>query len=73
MISDPFDDPTEYRKIVKSLQYMSLTRPDISFLVNKLSRLMSERKVKQWMALKIKNTRVFVRHIDSGDPPSIGH
>jgi len=30
-------DSTEYRIIIGSLQYLSLTRPDISFAVNKLS------------------------------------
>ncbi|XP_010531643.1 PREDICTED: uncharacterized protein LOC104807900 [Tarenaya hassleriana] len=33
-------EPTEYRAIVGSLQYLSLTRPDISFAVNKLSQFM---------------------------------
>jgi hypothetical protein len=30
-------DPTEYRTVVGSLQYLSLTRPDISFAVNRMS------------------------------------
>ena len=30
-------DSSEFRRIIGSLQYISLTRPDISFAVNKLS------------------------------------
>jgi hypothetical protein len=33
---DPLPNPTEYRHIVGSLQYCTLTRPDISFSVNQL-------------------------------------
>ncbi|KAG7564506.1 Ribonuclease H-like superfamily [Arabidopsis suecica] len=33
-------DPTSYRATVGSLQYLSLTRPDISFAVNRLSQFM---------------------------------
>jgi histone deacetylase 1/2 len=34
--SPPFEDITQYRNIVGSLQYLTLTRPDISFSVNKV-------------------------------------
>lgn len=33
-------DSTEYRRIIGGLQYLSLTHPDISFAVNKLSQFM---------------------------------
>lgn len=31
-------DPTEFRTVVGSIQYLCLTRPDIAFAVNKLSQ-----------------------------------
>ena len=36
----PVVDATPYRKLVRSLQYLAFTRPDISFAVNKLSQFM---------------------------------
>ena len=33
-------DSTKFRRVIGSLQYLSLTRPDISFVVNKLSQFM---------------------------------
>ncbi|CAL9026369.1 unnamed protein product, partial [Prunus brigantina] len=33
----PLDNPTEYRSIVGGLQYLTWTRPDISFAVNQVS------------------------------------
>ena len=34
---DPFSDTTLYCSTVRALQYLSITRPDISFTMNKLS------------------------------------
>ncbi|KAJ9562385.1 LOW QUALITY PROTEIN: hypothetical protein OSB04_007545 [Centaurea solstitialis] len=45
-------DPTPYRKIVGSLQYLAFTRPDISFAVNRLSQFMHAPSQKHWQALK---------------------
>lgn len=61
MISSPslskFDgqssvDATHYRSIVGALQYVCLTRPDISFSVNKVSQYMQEPLDTHWKAVK---------------------
>jgi len=36
----PYSDPSNYRSVVRALQYLSLTRPDISFAVNKVCQFM---------------------------------
>ena len=36
----PSVDSIEYRRVIGALQYLSLTQPDISFVVNKLSQFM---------------------------------
>lgn len=45
-------DPTEYRKLVGSLQYLAFTRPDISYAVNKLSQFMHSPTDDHWNAVK---------------------
>lgn len=44
-------DPNEYRKLVGSLQY-TLTRPDISYAVNRLSQFMHRPTTEHFQALK---------------------
>lgn len=46
------DNPTEYRALVGSLQYLSLTRPDVAFTVNRLSQFMHRPTCAHWKALK---------------------
>lgn len=45
-------DPTEYRHVVGSLQYLAFTRPDISYTVNKLSQFMHAPTLEHWNAVK---------------------
>ncbi|KAK0605807.1 hypothetical protein LWI29_030936 [Acer saccharum] len=45
-------DATQYRQVVGSLQYLSLTRPDVSFAVNKLSQFMHRPTTTHWNAVK---------------------
>ncbi|GKV43628.1 hypothetical protein SLEP1_g50892 [Rubroshorea leprosula] len=50
--STPLSDGTNYRKIVGSLQYLSLTRPDLSFAVSRLSQFMHRPTDSHWQAMK---------------------
>jgi len=54
-------NPTEYRKVIGALQYLSLTQLDISFSVNKLSQFMHCPSIIHWTVTKrllryLKNT-----------------
>lgn len=44
--------PTDYRALVGSLQYLSLTRLDVAFAVNRLSQFMHKPTDLHWAALK---------------------
>ena len=45
-------DPATYRSIVGALQYATLTRPEISFSVNKVCQFMSQPQEEHWAAVK---------------------
>jgi hypothetical protein len=49
---DSFYDPHLYNNVVGSLQYLSLTRPDVSFAVNKVCQFMHNPTVHHWSAVK---------------------
>ncbi|XP_043710459.1 uncharacterized mitochondrial protein AtMg00810-like [Telopea speciosissima] len=48
----PLTDPSEYRSIVGALQYVTLTRPDISFAVNKVCQFMAVPTDEHWLVVK---------------------
>lgn len=43
---------TEYRSVVSTLQYLSMTRPDIAFTVEKLAQFMNSPTSGHWSAIK---------------------
>ncbi|XP_031272666.1 secreted RxLR effector protein 161-like [Pistacia vera] len=50
--SDLFKQPSLYRSTIGALQYLTLTRHDLSFPVNKLSQFLSAPTTLQWQACK---------------------
>ncbi|KAJ4790150.1 polyprotein [Rhynchospora pubera] len=50
--SELFEDPQLYRSAVGALQYATLTRPDISFAVNKCAQFMHNPTNNHWIAVK---------------------
>ena len=52
LTNTPPCDASNYRSVVGSLQYLSFTRPDISFAVNKLAQFMQSPEEAHWNALK---------------------
>lgn len=51
--STPFSDSSLYRSVVGSLQYLSFTRPDISFAVNRVCQYMQNPHDHHWQAVKL--------------------
>lgn len=53
-VGDPLgpEDATKYRSIVGALQYLKLTRPDISFSVNKVCQYLHAPTTLHWPAVK---------------------
>ncbi|KAL3830766.1 hypothetical protein ACJIZ3_019568 [Penstemon smallii] len=50
--SPNFEDPTLYRSVVGSLQYLLFTRPDLAFSVNKVCQYMHSPRVSHWQCVK---------------------
>ncbi|KAI3786846.1 hypothetical protein L1987_40862 [Smallanthus sonchifolius] len=48
----PLPSPTEYRAFIEALHYLSLTRPDVAFTANRLSKFMHTPTNLHWAALK---------------------
>lgn len=47
-----FDDPVKYRQLVGALQYVTLSRPDITYAVNKVCQFMHSPTTNHWSAVK---------------------
>ena len=47
-----FEDAIEYRQLVGSLNYLTTTKPDISFVIGILSRFMQKPCEEHWSAAK---------------------
>ena len=54
---EPLTDPTPYRRLIGRLVYLCITRPDITFAVNKLSQFLSKPCTER------KSPQVFERHL----------
>lgn len=52
MDGSPSVDPTPYRKLVGSLQYLAFTRPNVSFAINHLAQFMHAPTQTHWQAFK---------------------
>jgi len=50
--SDTFSDPSLYKSVVGSLQYATITRPEIAYSVNKVCQLMSNPLESHWVVVK---------------------
>ncbi|XP_019171113.1 PREDICTED: uncharacterized protein LOC109166680 [Ipomoea nil] len=47
-----FDNPTQYRRLAGALQYLTITRPDLSYSVNRLYQFMHSPTDEHWGLLK---------------------
>ncbi|XP_031103191.1 uncharacterized protein LOC116006835 [Ipomoea triloba] len=59
-----FDNLTQYRRIVGALQYLTITRPDLSYAVNRLCQFMHSPTAEHWCLLKrvlryVKGTQLY--------------
>lgn len=52
LMGEKLSDATCYRQVIGTLQYMTLTRPDIAFSVNKLAQFMHSPTILHWQAVK---------------------
>jgi len=45
-----FNDPRRYRRLIEKLIYLTVTTPDITFVVEVLSRFMHQLRETHWLA-----------------------
>ncbi|XP_015948694.1 uncharacterized mitochondrial protein AtMg00810-like [Arachis duranensis] len=50
--SECFEDPKLFRSVVGTLQYVTITRPDLRFAVQKVSQFMHSPLLAHWKAVK---------------------
>ncbi|PKU72953.1 Retrovirus-related Pol polyprotein from transposon TNT 1-94 [Dendrobium catenatum] len=50
--NQPFTDPSLYRRLAGSLQYLTITRPDIAFATNRVCQQMQQPSVQDFQALQ---------------------
>lgn len=72
----PFHDPTMYRSLAGALQYLTFTRPDISYAVQQVCMHMHAPTTNHWNALKriiryIKGTSSLGLSLGSASSPSL--
>lgn len=68
----PPTNAKEYRQVIGALQYLTNTRPDISFAVNRLAQFMHLPSIKHWQAAKcllryLKQTITLGLHINPSE------
>ncbi|XP_019166951.1 PREDICTED: uncharacterized protein LOC109162722 [Ipomoea nil] len=50
--TDPYENPTQYRRLARALQYLTITRPDLSYAINRLCQFMHAPTDEHWGMLK---------------------
>ncbi|KAL8170438.1 hypothetical protein V2J09_022242 [Rumex salicifolius] len=53
-VGEPVSDPTSYRSIAGALQYLTFTRPDISYAVQQICLHMHDPRVAHLQAMKLR-------------------
>ena len=73
---DPFSDPSLYRSLTGALQYLTLTRPEISFAVQQACLYMHDPRIPHYNHVKrilryLKGTLDLGLHINKSSPTSL--
>lgn len=51
-VGDTYDNSIHYRSVGRALQYITITRPDLTYVVNKVYQLMACPLVPHWLNMK---------------------